>query len=127
MGILLSVEIVGLHITSSESLLVINSNHLLPNIGSNRSQKWPSRYRILLIRNNWRSNKKRANFCSLTIPTKMRQFSVVSIVSLFALSHAFTIQPLIINGDISNPADFPFYVLLRDGHSRCGASLISDR
>lgn len=50
----------------------------------------------------------------------------VSILSIFALSHAFNIQPKIIDGDFSNSDDFPFYVFLV-GVNKCGASLLSER
>lgn len=51
-----------------------------------------------------------------------------AILSLLAASSfAFHIQPRIINGVKSAPDAFPFYVLVRDGLSLCGGSVIDDR
>lgn len=51
-----------------------------------------------------------------------------SLLALFlAPTRGFNIRPRIINGDLSNPEDFPFYVLLHSNPGLCGGSLISDR
>lgn len=59
---------------------------------------------------------------------KMVGFLVISIFSLFSISRGFSIAPRILNGDLSNPEEFPFYVqiVLRD-ENLCGGTLISDR
>lgn len=42
-------------------------------------------------------------------------------------SHAFTIQPKIINGSLSNPQLFPFFVRLDSDAGTCGGSLLNDK
>lgn len=53
-------------------------------------------------------------------------------VLLLIHSNAFTIQPKVINGQLSTPGDFPHYVFLQSintdySSNLCGGSLISDR
>lgn len=58
----------------------------------------------------------------------MRLLFVISIVSVIAVTNGFHIEPRVINGDISNPADYPFYVYLSSEQIGFGGgSLISDR
>lgn len=60
---------------------------------------------------------------------EMAQMLLVLTFSLFAIANGFNIQPRVVNGDLSNPADYPFYVLLEseEGFGYCGASILSDR
>lgn len=58
-------------------------------------------------------------------------FKLFAVCLLFVFqstsSDGFTFQPKIINGIVSNPSDFPFFVGIQMGNSRCSGSLISDR
>lgn len=55
------------------------------------------------------------------------RFLTPSLLTLLALSHGFKLQSRIINGNLSNPKDYPFYVSLASDSGLCGGSLISDR
>ena len=65
--------------------------------------------------------------------TKMvKAFILALIVALQIIyGNGFTIQPRIVNGVLSNPEAFPFYVFLFKGDGRqaatCGGTLISDK
>lgn len=56
----------------------------------------------------------------------MKSFVIIFVVQ-FALSNAFTIQPRIVNGVLSNAADFPFFVKIVNPEMLCGGALINDR
>lgn len=43
------------------------------------------------------------------------------------ICEGFEIQPRIINGDVSNPSDFPYFANVRGSIYSCGGALISDR
>lgn len=42
-------------------------------------------------------------------------------------SYGFNIQPRIINGILSNPTDFPYFVYFKTSSHYCSAVLLSDR
>lgn len=59
---------------------------------------------------------------------RLRFLFAVWICLVFASSFGFHIQPKVVNGDLSNIGDFPFYVLLeKNGRPICGGSIISNR
>lgn len=65
---------------------------------------------------------------TISIPMEIIRLLAVLIFPLFAFCNGFKIQPRVLNGDISNPADYPFYVLLEhNGNVGCGGSLLSER
>lgn len=56
-------------------------------------------------------------------------FFALSVLAI-ASTHGFSVQPKIVNGAISNPADFPFFAYITYPAVRgdsCSATLLSDR
>lgn len=54
----------------------------------------------------------------------LKTFTLI-VVIYSALSHGFHIQPKVLNGAVSNPADFPYFVWIY-GEILCCGSLITD-
>lgn len=54
----------------------------------------------------------------------LNSFAQIVVVYL-AFSHGFQIQPKVLNGAVSNPADYPYFVWI-SGEIVCCGSLISD-
>lgn len=82
------------------------------------SEQWIARDRIY-----WRVCRKLA----ITMRTYL---GLIAIVCLFAYGHSFQIRPRIVNGDLSDPQQFQYYVrfsTMTKHFNVCGGVLISDR
>lgn len=76
--------------------------------------------------------KKNESKCQLILArksteTKMFKIILNLIVLSFTTIQGYSVQPRIINGILSKPSDFPFFVHISFEDSRCSATLISDR
>lgn len=61
------------------------------------------------------------------IAYKMIKATLILAVISFVSIDGLNIQPRIINGILSNPTDFPFFVYVSNCFSHCSATLISER
>lgn len=59
----------------------------------------------------------------------MSQLFAIFFVVQIAFSNGFSIRPKIVNGELSNTRDFPFFVVIKEQPklSPCSGTLISDR
>lgn len=62
-----------------------------------------------------------------SLEIKMLSSLVFSLALNVAFSQAFSIQPRILNGNISNPVDYSYFVNVEHAQMSCGGALISDR
>lgn len=62
---------------------------------------------------------------------KQYRVTMIKICTLTILAvaniHGLNIQPKIVKGTLSNPADFPFFVYISNDITKCSATLLSDR
>lgn len=58
---------------------------------------------------------------------KMMGTLIIALLLNVAFSQAFSIQPRILNGIISNPADYSYFVNVEHEQMSCGGAVIGDR
>lgn len=112
-------------------LLYLRTKTLLASLSLNT--KVLSSFKLLtwtyLIQHNAQVGKQSVDQIRLKAVTVMFRLLVILFLAqlLSSFIDAISIQPRIINGVVSNPTDFSFFVNLRDRSSSCGGSLLNEK
>lgn len=57
----------------------------------------------------------------------MIKVALILVLAPFISINGFTVQPKIVNGDLTDPSELPWFVHIKSREASCGATLISDR